>query len=165
MRHVLLPCLMLGLSALLTLPLLAADDDDTKQKKGKKQRGNATARAFELPDDLKLDDEQQKKLAELKEKYTAKIGELRQQVTGILTDEQRRARAAAAKAAREAGKQGKELREAADAAIELTEEQAKKTEEARAALREALATAKQEVLGLLSKEQRKQIRQQRKEKD
>ena len=156
MRKVLLPCFLLGLSALLAFPLLA-DDDDAQKDKAKKKRPDPTARVFLLPDGVELDADQKAKLEELKKKYGPKISELQQKQASILTDEQRQARAAAVKQALDAGKKGKELREAVDAAVDLAEDQKKLMEETQAAQREVFQEARKEFMGLLTEEQRAKV--------
>ena len=156
MRKALLPCFLLGLSALLTLPLLA-DDDNAQKDKAKKRRPDPTARVFLLPDGVELDADQKEKLEALKKKYGPKIAELQQKQAGILTQEQRQARAAAVKEARDAGKKGKDLREAVDAAVDLAEDQKKMMGEIQAAQREVFQEARKEFLGLLTEEQRAKV--------
>jgi hypothetical protein len=83
------------------------------------------------------------KLKAIKTEYAPKFQELATARDGILTDDQKKARAEAMKEAKAAGKKGRELFEAVQAAVKLTDEQKTKMKEVG---KEAAALGK-EVLG------------------
>lgn len=80
---------------------------------------------------VKLSDDQQAKVAALKEEFVRRRAELQKQLDDLLTDEQKQARDAAKKKALAEGKGGVKLRTAMDTALNLTATQQKEFNELR----------------------------------
>ncbi len=108
---------------------------------------------------LDLGDEQKEKFAELRKQYEPKLKDVAEKLRGILTDEQKQARAEAAKAAKEAGKKGKEFRQAVRDAIKLTDEQKEKFAEARKEMRALYKEIREKSLEILTPEQKKMLKE------
>lgn len=164
----------LSLAALIASPIFAGDQKKTEEKgdkakakaraeKGKEARAEkgkegrakqAKARSVvRLPKGIELSAEQQEKLAAINAKYAGKVGDLREKMAGLVTAEQRKAKAEAIKAAREAGKKGPEARAAIAEAGNLSEEQQAKAAELKKALGEITKQAQTEAKGILTDEQ------------
>lgn len=92
-------------------------------RKGQRKVPSVTARLLR---DIELTAEQKKQVADIDKEFAAKVAEIRKAMSGILTEEQQKTRAAAIKAAREAGQKSLEARKAIAEATKLTEEQKKK---------------------------------------
>lgn len=155
--------LTLTLAALFAMPLLAAND--AKDQNKKKPKAERTLSVVRLPKGLDLTAEQNDKLAEINKQYGPKFAEAQKKLAGILTDEQKQARAEVAKANRKAKKSGKEARAALDAALKLTGEQKKQFREAQQAVRAIRREAREKFTAVLTPEQRKQLPGQRRATD
>ena len=134
----------------------AADDNKADKKKKKKNNDPVAAlkekfESSDLPADVK------EKALKILEEVGPKLAEARAKVDAALTDEQKKARAAAQKAAREAGKKGKELQDEVNAALKLSEEQRAKLEEAQKAVNEAQANLNRTLSEILNDEQRAKL--------
>jgi Spy/CpxP family protein refolding chaperone len=114
--------------------------------------------------EIELTAEQKAKLEALKKEMGPKLMEARKKTEGILTEEQRNARAEAQKAARAAGKTGQEARAAAEAAVKLTDEQKTKMAAARKAAGELQRQVRDKVMALLTPEQKETIKAKMKER-
>jgi hypothetical protein len=148
----------LSLAALaLSLAFLAAPAlaQDAKAEKGKK---NAAAGAFNVPKTITLSAEQQAKLDELKKQLEPLLVEALKKEEGILTPDQRAARATAGKDARAAGKKGKEIQAAVDEAVKLSEEQKSQLAEAHRVVTDLQKKARDGVMGLLTEEQKSSLK-------
>ena len=110
--------------SLIVLGLLAGVAGSVQAaEKAKKAKKDPTAASFKLPPAITLTDEQQTKLEEVKKEYSPKVSELLDKTNGILTAEQKQARADAVKAAKAEGKKGKDLTAAGEEAMKLTDDQ------------------------------------------
>ncbi len=156
-RYVLVLALVLAISA----PLMAQEKD--RKKGGKRPKAAAREGFTVVPkqwlEGLELTAEQKEKLEELNKEYGPKLKEARAKMDGIVTDEQKKARAEAMKAAKEAGKKGKELREAVDAAVQLTDEQKAKMAEVKKAMGPLQREIREKFMALLTPEQKEVIKE------
>jgi Spy/CpxP family protein refolding chaperone len=145
----------LMLAACIAAPLLAADGKE--KKKGGKKKGRRVPTAVQVPKTIDLTAEQKTTLAAINKEYGPKFLEALKQRDGILTADQKKARAAAFKANREAKRQGKEAREAVSAAIDLTDEQKQAYKKAQKAVAAIRKEARGKFLAVLTPEQRKKL--------
>ena len=137
---------------------LAAAPKKGKGKKGKKAPPcPAAQRVDRMLSGVELTDEQKTKLGEIKKEFGPKLMEVMKKMD-VLTPEQKKARAAAAKEAKAAGKKGKEAREAIDAAVKMTEEQKDKIAEVRKEMRPLEKELREQVLAVLTDEQKQQVK-------
>jgi Spy/CpxP family protein refolding chaperone len=113
---------------------------------------------------LKLTDEQKTKVAELKKEYEPKFKEALAKVEAVTTAEQKKARDEAAKAARTAGKRGQEVMVAGRDAMKLTDEQKTKLQDGWKAMQTLGKEAHDKVMGLLTPEQKDQLKKAREER-
>ena len=153
--------LIVGLALAAASAVMA--QDKVGRRNGERPRA-AKQRAVQLLPEKMLEGidltaEQKAKLEELKKESGPKIQEVRKQMQGIVTDEQRKARAEAMKAAKAAGKKGKEVQEAVETAAKLTDEQKAETAAARKAMGEFQKQLRERVLGLLTPEQKETIKE------
>jgi hypothetical protein len=165
----------LSLAVLIASPILAGEDNkkeakDDKAKaerkakieKAKAEKGKAKEKkapsVVRLPKSIELTAEQKEKVAAINKKYAGKIAEFRQQVAGLVTPEQRKARAEAIKAARDAGKTGAELKKAVADAGKPSDEQKAKAAELKKAASEVIKQAQAELKEVLTKEQLASLR-------
>jgi hypothetical protein len=126
------------LAVFIAVPLLAAE-----RKKGAKAR--AVPQQFQLPKEITLTADQQKKLGELVATYGPKLEAIQKQRSDMLTEEQKKAGSEARKKAEAAGKPSKEVTQAVDEAMKLTPEQTTKL----AALRKETSPISNEIRGKL----------------
>lgn len=110
---------------------------------------------------IEFTQDQQAQVEELRKKYTPQIGDINRKQSGVFTDEQRQAHREVFRTAREAGKQGRELRDAVDAAVKLTDEQKKEQARIRKERDDLFAQIQRELTALLTDDQRRQLRPQR----
>ena len=99
---------------------------------------------------LNLTDEQKAKVKELRKEYEPKF---REAADSVLTADQKKARNDAVKAAKDAGKKGPEVLKAAKAAVNLTDEQRAKVQEATKSLGKDL---REKIKAILTPEQQEQ---------
>ena len=130
-------------------PTFAAD-------KAKKKKPAAVA--INVPKSVKLNEDQRAKLAALNKELGPKLIACRKEASGIITADQKKARAAALKEAKAAGKKGKELREAAEAAFNVNEEQKTKLAECKKAMGALQKEVRAGLAGILTAEQKAQIK-------
>lgn len=155
LRYVLLPALVLALA----IPVMAQE----KAKHGRKKAGQKAGRQAQILNPallkaLNLTEEQTAKLKAIGEEVKDQLQEARKAVMGILTEEQKKARQEAEKAAKEAGKAGKELRAAVDAAVQLTDEQKTKMQEARKKLAAVQKEIVEKLMPVLTPEQQETVK-------
>ncbi len=151
--------LLLGL--VLSVAVMGWAEEKPKRKGPKAKPG---VRAHGAPimswlKDIDLSEEQEAKLKEIIKEAGPKLVEVRKKMADVLTDAQKTARQEAIKAAREAGKKGKEMREAMEAAVELTDEQKEAMKEIRKEMQEAMKTVQEQVMALLTPEQREAVKE------
>jgi len=130
------------------------------QDKPKKKPGmpDPLAGQLQMLKGLQLTDDQEAKIKELRKQFGPKFAEAWKAREGILTDEQRKARAEAFKAAKDAGKKGKELLQAVQEALKLTDEQKTKVAEADKRLEELNKELRERIREILTPEQREQLK-------
>jgi hypothetical protein len=144
------------LTIVLTLVLfsrLDAQQEDRQDQTGERSR---FPQVFTLPG-IEFNDDQQKRVDELRGKYVPKLTEIQRRRNAVHTPEQRRARREALQTARDAGKRGAELRAAVDAAVNLTEQQQRELATLQQEQRELVAEIQQELRSLLTDEQRREL--------
>ena len=154
--------LTLSMVALLTSPLMAADEKG-KKKKGKRKRPAVTV-PTRLPKSIVLNEEQQAKIKALQSEFSGKFTDIRTKTAGILSVEQRQARAKAFQEARKAGKKRQELAAAADAAAKVTDEQKKQIAEIRKEQRTLTQEFQTKLREILTDEQKDQLREEAKKR-
>ena len=135
-------------------------DDKTDKAKAKKKKPAATA--IKVPKGIKLNEDQRAKLAALNKELGPKLAACRKDAAGIITADQKKARAAAIKEAKAAGKKGKELREAAEAAFKVSEEQKTKLAECKKAMGALQKEGRAGLAAILTDEQKAKLRAGRK---
>ncbi|MBL8829495.1 MAG: hypothetical protein JNM18_21130 [Planctomycetaceae bacterium] len=112
----------------------------------------------EFPEEIKLTDEQQAKLGELRATFGAKFAALAKERDAILTDEQLKARGEVEQKIRAGGVSRQEIAELFANAVKLTPDQKTKTEAVEQAANKLRQEAEQAKLALLTSEQQSQLR-------
>ena len=107
---------------------------------------------------VKLSQEQQTKVKEIRKKYVPILVELRNKLSGVYTKEQLQARQQAFRSARDAGKNQQQARRAAYEATKLSDDQKKQITTFQKELAELQAKIQKEIRSLLSDKQRAQLR-------
>ncbi len=151
------PVAVLALALLMASPVCAAQDGKKKDKDNK-----AVAKAFELPTEITLNDEQKTKLEEVKKEFEPKLKEVAKKQADILTADQKKKRAEAAKAAKAAGKTGKDAKAEVDAAVSLTDEQKKKQEEVGKEMKNLTGQVREKISSFLTAEQKVHLKTKKK---
>lgn len=157
--------LITAIALLVTVPLMA---QERERKKGPAKQLSPVSQAMlrmtrthEAIEELDLSDEQKESLKAVHKEFGPKMGEVFGKLKDVLTEEQQTAAKEAAKAAKEADKKGRAFFVAVEASITLTDEQTEQMNE----IGEELTTLQREVtrkvLGVLTDEQRKQLRAKR----
>jgi hypothetical protein len=146
--------LVAGCVLAIVAALFAAQDSQGQEKK---KKGDPTAGIKKKLDDAELPADVLEKCKKVVEEHAPKIKEAQAKVDSILTDEQKKARAAAQKAAKDAGKKGKEAQDEITAALKLTDEQKTKMEEAQKGLAAAQGDMNKALGALLSDEQKAKV--------
>ncbi len=145
--------LVLLVALVIACPVLA--QEKRKGKRGAPKPGfDPMARLLE---GLNLTDEQKEKVAEVSKEFAPKVAELAKKRMGLLTEEQRKARAEAEKAAKEAGKSREEIARAAREAVTLTPEQKEKMAELAKEERELLNQRIEKIKAILNADQKEQL--------
>lgn len=157
--------LSVTVGCVLASSLFAADEQPAAKGKKKAKKAPATPAAFKLPDAIQLTAEQQTKVDELKTEYSDKLREATQKVNDVYTAEQLAALQAARKTAVAEGKKGKELKAAVEAAVQLSDEQRKKRDEAQTQLSALQKEVRQKLVALLTDEQKEHIKVKAKKKN
>jgi Spy/CpxP family protein refolding chaperone len=149
--------LTLALVLMMASHLMAAGKQ--KKKEGaKRERGAATEALGGMLQGLNLSAEQKEKVDAIVKEYEPKLAEARKKMDSILTEEQRKARAAAMKEAMAAGKTGGEAFAAAQAAMNLSAEQKAKMAEVRKEMAPIQQELREKVLAVLTPEQQEQVK-------
>jgi Spy/CpxP family protein refolding chaperone len=151
---------VLPLVLLIACPLWAQEKEKGKRPKGAKKKAGEpaiVARVFALPKEIELTDEQQAEVAELKAKHADELVELEKKREGVLSAEQREARAAALKSAKEQGKKGPEVKQAIEEAMKLTDEQKAQMKELAADLSSLEKEIRTQLLAILTPEQQAKL--------
>jgi len=145
---------------LLAFAVITPTFADDKAKKGKKKKPAPVA--IKVPSGVILNEDQRAKLAALNKEFGPKLAACRKDAAGIITADQRKARAAALKEAKAAGKKGKELREAAEAAFNVNEEQKTKLAECKKAMGALQKEVRAGLAAILTDEQKAKLKAGRK---
>ena len=141
------------LTASFVAPAVAAD----KKKK--------TPVAIKVPKSIELTAEQKTKLDALNKEFGPKLAECRKKQAGIITADQKKARAEAMKKAKADGKKGKELRAAVNAALAITADQKTKQAETKKAMAALNKQIKTQLAALLTDEQKAKLKGGKKKKN
>lgn len=135
--------------AIVSLPVDAQED-----AKPAKKPAPGVAQPFNLPDSIKLTDDQTKKLEELKKEATPKLEAAVKKVDDVLTKDQKKTRKTASDTAKAAGKKGKELKEAVNEALKLSDEQKASLAKAEKELADLQKATREQVVAMLTDEQK-----------
>jgi hypothetical protein len=143
----------------LSLVALVAASSFAQEKKKRKNAAppQAVAQMLKKTEGLGLSEEQTKKVKEIADSYAPKFRELNQKVQASLTAEQKKARQEAQAKNKADGKKGKEAQAAIDAATALTDDQKKVQSEVQASQKELSAKFREEVLSVLTPEQKEKF--------
>jgi Spy/CpxP family protein refolding chaperone len=150
--------LTLSMVALLTSPLMAADEKAEK-KKGNKRKRPAVSIPTRLPKSVVLNEEQPAKVKALQSEFAGKFTDIGTKSAGVYSPEQRKARAKAFQEARKSGKKRQELAAAADAAAKVTDEQKKQITEIRKEQRKLTQEFQTKLREILTAEQKDQLKE------
>jgi Spy/CpxP family protein refolding chaperone len=107
---------------------------------------------------LNLTEDQKAKLETLKKEYAPKVKASFEKHTGILTEDQKKARQEAVKSAKAAGKSHEEVWKEAQAAVKLTDDQKAKMETARKEGQALRKEIHEKIMEILTPEQREQFK-------
>ena len=118
--------------------------------------------AIKAPKGVELTADQRAKLSALNKELGPKLAACRKEAAGIITPDQKKARATAIKEAKAAGKKGKEVKEAAEAAFNVSEDQKTKLAECKKAMGTIQKEIRAGLSGILTDEQKAQIKAGRK---
>ena len=114
--------------------------------------------AVKAPKGVALTADQQAKLDALNKEFGPKLAACRKEASGIITTDQKKARAAAFKAAKAAGKEGKELRAVTGAAFNVSEDQKTKLAECKKAMGTLQKEVRSKMVSILTKDQKAQLK-------
>ncbi|HJT77929.1 MAG TPA: hypothetical protein VJ739_12070 [Gemmataceae bacterium] len=156
MRRVPLFLALLGL--LVFLPGLRAADGT------KKAPAKSSDAAFRFPKQIQPTDEQKAKLGELEKEYGSQLEAIDARIAAVMTPERQKTAAEARKKAAAEGKKGKEVREAVATALNLPEEDKAKLKEAMADRGKLMKEINAKKMGLLTDEQKAQLKSKPKKK-
>ena len=160
--------LALGASLLLAVVVSAADQETPTGEKphGDRPQGerrHGPAGGMDILRMLKaagveLTADQKAKVEEVQKEFRPKMQAVQQKHEGILTDEQKKARAEAMKAVRESGKKWQEARKAVEDAVKLTDEQKAKMADVQKEMGELRKETHEKVMAILTPEQQEQLK-------
>jgi len=134
-------------------PVMAAD------KKKKK-----APTAVKVPMGIELTADQKTKLDALNKEFGPKLAECRKKAAGIITADQKKARAEAVKKAKADGKKGKEVQAAANTALAITADQKTQQAECKKAMQALNKEIKTQFAALLTDEQKAKLKGGKKKK-
>ncbi|MDP6905586.1 MAG: hypothetical protein QF406_14195 [Verrucomicrobiota bacterium] len=134
-------------------PVMAAD------KKKKK-----APTAVKVPMGIELTADQKTKLDALNKEFGPKLAECRKKAAGIITADQKKARAEAVKKAKADGKKGKEVQAAANAALAITADQKTQQAECKKAMQALNKEIKTQFAALLTDDQKAKLKGGKKKK-
>ena len=149
-----------GICLTLAVLMSAACVADEKEKKGRKRERKAPTVTARFVKGLELSEEQKGKVAAIDKEFGAKLKELAEKRKGLLTEEQKKAQAAAmkeARAARADGKPSAEARKKLLSAVKLTEEQKAQQKEIAAAQRKVQQSVIAALRKILTAEQQEKL--------
>jgi len=107
---------------------------------------------------LGLTDEQDAKLAGIRDETAPKMKEVMDKIKAILTEEQAQTATDAAKEAKEAGKTGRDFFAAVQASIELSDEQQEKMDKIAPEVRAVQRQMMKSLMGILTPEQQEKMK-------
>lgn len=146
-----------ALALLLVVGLVATSTAQDADKKGKKQMEravkNTANQLMKFYGPAKLTDEQKEKAMEVIKTHAKKLMELRKAQDGLLTDEQKAARKEAMAKAKKDGLKGQKMTAAAFKAMNLSDEEKKKFDEARKSVTDHMNKMKEAINANLSEDQ------------
>jgi hypothetical protein len=119
---------------------------------------------FRFPPQIKLSEEQEKKIAALKKEYGPKFDEIQKKSAKIMTPERQKAAGEAAQKAIKEGKKGKEVQEAVEEAMKLTKEEKDQLNEINLSSIKLFGEAQKKAREVLTDEQREQLQPKPKDK-
>ena len=134
-------------------PVIAAD------KKKKK-----APTAVKVPMGIELTADQKTKLDALNKEFGPKLAECRKKAAGIITADQKKARAEAVKKAKADGKKGKEVQAAANAALAITADQKNQQAECKKSMQALNKEIKTQFAALLTDDQKAKLKGGKKKK-
>ena len=118
-----------------------------------------------VPNTIELTADQKTKVEALNKEFGPKLAECKKKANGIITADQKKARAAATKKAKADGKKGKELRTAANAAFAITADQKAQQAECKKAMGALQKQIRTQFAALLTDEQKAKIKAGKKKKN
>ena len=121
--------------------------------------------AVKVPKGIELTADQKTKVDDLNKEFGPKLVECRKKAAGIITADQKKARAEATKKAKADGKKGKELRAAANAAFAITAGQKKQQVEVGKAMKALNKEIRTKFAALLTDEQKAKLKGGKKKKN
>lgn len=145
----------------LAVALLIASSLSAAEKKARVKappKCPAAALAERMLTGLTLTEDQKTKLGEITKEFGPKMVEIQKKIDGILTDDQKKARAGAMKTAKTEGKTGKEAANAVDAALKMTDDQKAKMAEARKEMSVLDKGLRGKVMEVLTAEQKEELK-------
>lgn len=131
---------------------------DGTNRQGQGQPRDGGVRRGEYPEQIKLSEEQQAKLATMRSEFSEKFGALQKKRDAILTDEQKTARTEVDKKMREGKMSRQEFTDALTAALKLTPEQKTKVEAVDAEINALGRERETQRLALLTDAQKAELR-------
>ncbi|MHC4404518.1 MAG: Spy/CpxP family protein refolding chaperone [Planctomycetota bacterium] len=152
-----------ALALLLAIAIPAVAQEKQRAKRGDRKRSGersprqAQVLPRQLLEGLELSDEQKAKIEGIAKEMKTPIADARKAMLGVFTDQQRAARQEALKAARKAGKKPREAQKAVEEALKLTDEQKEKMAKARRAMADLQKKIREEVMAVLTPEQKKAV--------
>jgi hypothetical protein len=159
MKRIVEGMLVLGLAALVAVPLLAQE-----AKKPGKKAADPYAGLFTFGKKITADDKQKEKLAALKTEYAPKLAELDKKMAVILPPDRMKAAREAQKKASETVKDKKELNKVFMDALKLTPEEQKELKPINKARGELLKEINDKKTALLTAEQKEALKPKKKDK-
>ena len=147
---------------ILTACVLAVSFGTPTMAADKKKKKAPTA--VKVPKSIELTADQKTKVEALNKEFGPKLAECRKKAAGIISADQKKARAEAVKKAKADGKKGKEVQAAANAAVAITADQKKlqaETKKAMGALNKEIRT---QFAALLTDEQKAKLKGGKKKK-
>jgi hypothetical protein len=121
--------------------------------------------AVKVPKGIELTADQKTKVDDLNKEFGPKLVECRKKAAGIITADQKKARAEATKKAKADGKKGKELRAAANAAFAITAGQKAQQAESKKAMGALNKEIRTKFAALLTDEQKAKLKGGKKKKN
>jgi hypothetical protein len=132
--------------------------EDKKETKKEEKKPVPFANVFSFPKQIKLTEDQQKKLDQLRTEYTSQLEVNQKKYTAIMTPDRQKAGQEASKQAKADGKKGKELAEAVQAAYKFTDDEKKQLKDIGAERSKLIKEINTKKTALLTDEQKEQLK-------